>query len=160
VRPHSTPPFVAIFTLALGLAALPSTGAAQQARASIGSAGVGLPVAFTVAVRLNVAPAGPAVLVASGPEFDEYELPIRAAANIPWVLAVAAPDDGSGTALRSVRDARGSWVPLEAGTAVEVVPRSEPTNPVELRLRVRTLRGAGAGALARLRLEPGLADGG
>jgi len=130
-----------------------------QAVVRVGRADLQIPVRMTIGVRLTVSPSGPPVSVGSGPGYTELEIPLGVAANTSWTLSLSLPDGATQASVIAVRDASGTWVVPAGAQPVALVRRSEPTNPVDVRLRIRLAQGSAEGVVERLRLHLDPADG-
>ena len=107
---------------------------------------------LSLGLRLRVAPSGPELIVTAGREFREIELPLTVAANVPWSLSIALPDGEEEPAVLAARDDTGEWRSTRNGGGVRVISHGKPTDPTEIRVRVRLASGAAVGSASRLRL--------
>lgn len=143
--------------LALGI---PAAMDAQVALARTERAVLNIPVSFTVPVRLDVSQRAPAQTVGQGPGYTEFELPLSAAANLDWSLTFVMDAAGAAAGIVAVQNAAGAWESAAGGREIVVVARREPTNPVELRVRVRAVAGTSPASIQTLRFRLEAADGG
>ena len=153
-----------MFTSTLGALALlggvSSTESEAQVVVRANRASLQIPVVLTVGVRLHVSQRAPAAFVATAPSYREVELPLTAAANVPWTLGISLPDAESLGVVLAIRNAAGAWEVPALGRPVVVLTRQEPTNPHEVLVRIRIARGTPADRVERLRLHLDSAEGG
>ena len=153
-----------MFTSTLGALALlggvSSTESEAQVVVRANRASLQIPVVLTVGVRLHVSQRAPAAFVATAPTYREVELPLTAAANVPWTLGISLPDVESLGVVLAIRNAAGAWEVPALGRPVVVLTRQEPTNPHEVLVRIRIARGTPADRVERLRLHLDSAEGG
>lgn len=149
--------FLVAALLAIGI---PTATEAQVTQARTERAVLQIPVSFTVPVRLDVSQRAPAQAVGQGAGYTEFELPLSAAANLDWSLTFVMDAAGAAAGIIAVQNAAGFWETASGGREVVVVSRREPTNPVELRVRIRAVAGTTPSSIQtlRFRLEP--AEGG
>lgn len=154
---------IVILTATIGVLALvgilwPSVSGAQVV-VRPNRASLQIPVVIRVGVRLHVSQRASAAFVATTPSYSEVELPLTAAANVPWTLGISLPDAESQGVVLAIRNADGAWEAPALGRPVSVLTRQEPANPHEVLVRIRIARGTPADRVERLRLHLDAAEG-
>lgn len=148
-------PLVAALILAPALATPASLEAQTLVRAASGSVSANVTARLVIGVRLHAQQVGAMVRGTRTEGFTELTVPVEAAANLAWRLAVAAPQSDAGAQRGAilVLDEHGAWVPLPtAGGAEVAVASGEATNPAPRMLRFRVADAADVGVVERLRL--------
>jgi hypothetical protein len=163
-------PLVAALSLAPVLAPVAPIGALKAqtvVRAGSRSVSMNATARLVIGVRLHARQVGAVVRGARSEGFTEVSIPVEAAANLAWRLAVAAPRVAAGDPTNPttvpnedaasdnilVLNEHGAWVPLPvAGSADVSVASGEPTNPTPRMLRFRVANAADISRVERLRL--------
>lgn len=134
----------------------PGFASAQVVRAGAGSVSAALDLRLTIPTRLHARQLGPAEVAprARGARFTEVAVPVEAAANVEWTLAIAVGEPGAAHGLVEVLCEDGDWRALSvraAGSPV-VVARGAPTNPRPIVVRLRLADDTDVSRLGALRL--------
>lgn len=150
-------PVLAALSLAPALTTLATVEAQTVVRAASRSVSANVTARLVIGVRLHARQVGAVVRGASTEGFTEVSIPVEAAANLDWRLAVSAPGSDAGAGAQRgaihVLNEQGTWVPLrlEGGGQVSVAS-GEPTGPAPHTLRFRVADAADIGIVERLRL--------
>jgi hypothetical protein len=148
-------PLLAALSLAPALTTRATLDAQTVVRAGSRSVSMIATARLVIGVRLHARQVGAVVHGTRSEGFTEVAIPVEAAANLAWRLAVAAPrtDAGAERGAILVLDEQGAWVPLPADGGAEVaVAGGEPTNPAPRMLRFRVADAADIALVERLRL--------
>lgn len=152
-RARQTAAIMAFVVAALAAPCLATDADAQEvASAGNGSARINLLAKATVGYRMKVRQTEPARVVARNAGSTEIVLPVTAASNVRWTLAVLSP---SGTHTKDgdieVLDRNGTWRTLDDDNAAAVYSSAAPTNGQPVNVRLRLASGADLDTVSTVR---------